>query len=53
MSPASRVGLTPEQRHLIERKISEFIRGVAHEDCRKAAGSAHALPYVAGVGGCG
>src|SRR5690349_9375769 len=44
MNPASPVHLTPEQRDVIERKISEFLRGEVFEECRKAAGSAHALP---------
>jgi hypothetical protein len=39
-----RIELTPEQRAMIERKISVFVRGEAHGDCRKAAESAHALP---------
>jgi hypothetical protein len=38
------VELTPEQRDLIERKITEFIGGETWEACRRAAGSAHALP---------
>jgi hypothetical protein len=44
MVRSKRVELTTEQRDLIERKIAEFVRGEAFEDCRKAAGSAHALP---------
>src|SRR4051812_20507913 len=44
MVQSRQLELTPEQRDLIERKISEFVRGEAHEDCRKAAQSAHALP---------
>src|SRR5689334_16672129 len=52
MSPARPVDLAPEQRDLIERKISEFVRGGAPEDCRKAAGSAHALPLDLGWTAC-
>ena len=44
MSRVRPVDLTPEQRGLIERKITEFVRGEAYEDCRKAAAAAHALP---------
>jgi len=44
VSPARPVKLAPKQRDLVERKITEFVRGEAYEDCRKAAGSAHALP---------
>ena len=38
------IDLTPEQRSLIEKRLVEFFAGEAHEDCRKAAESAQALP---------
>jgi hypothetical protein len=52
MSPPRPVNLAPEQRDLIERKLDEFVAGEAHEDCRKAAGSAHALPLYLDWTGC-
>ena len=52
MVRSKRVELTPEQRDLIERKITEFVRGEAYEDCRKAAESAHALPLYLDFTGC-
>jgi hypothetical protein len=44
MSRTSRVDLSRKQRALIERKFTEFIRGDAHGEYRRAAQSAHALP---------
>lgn len=40
------IDLTPGQRGVIERGIAGFVAGESHEDCRKAAANAHALPLV-------
>jgi hypothetical protein len=52
MGRSRRVELTPEERDLIERNITEFVRGEAHEDRRKAAESAHALPLYLDWSAC-
>jgi hypothetical protein len=49
---ARRVELTPEQRDLIERKLTEFVRGEGHGEYRNAAESAHALPILFDWSGC-
>ncbi len=40
------IDLTSEQRDLIEQRLVEFVAGEAHEDVRKSAESAQALPLL-------